>query len=139
MNGPDVIRQFLDALRAHDWPKFADAISDERFVRVGPYIDTLESKDEYVEFLREIMPQIPGYEMELERISAIGPDRYLVEMAENVVVDGVPTPGPQANIFELDGTGKICGVSIFKKSPAAKPTLPGIDVRHRGAGADATA
>ena len=52
-------------------------------VRVGPFNDEYRGADAYVEFLAALMPTLPGYSMEVSRIT-YADDRAFAELAETV-------------------------------------------------------
>jgi hypothetical protein len=67
----------------------------------------------------------------VDRVSQCGPKRFLVELSEIFDVEGVRTEYPQADLFEVDAAGKICGVSIFMKTPYSKPPVAGASAADR--------
>ena len=94
-------------------------------------MDVIESKDDYVDFLSNLMPTLINYEVRVARVSDMGSGRFLVELSEIFDVNGVHTEYPQADIFEVDAAGKICGVSIFMKTPGSQPPVEGASASDR--------
>jgi hypothetical protein len=125
------VEEYLRAFSVRDWEAFGAILSDERLLRVGPFMDAIESKDDYVEFLRNLMPTLINYEVRVDRVSQTGPKRFLVELSEIFDVNGVRSEYPQADLFEVDEAGKICGVSIFMKTPGSPPPVPGASASDR--------
>ena len=126
-----VVEEYLSAFAARDWPRFAAVLADEKLLRVGPFMDVIESKDDYVDFLSHLMPTLIDYEVRVDRISNMGSSRFLVELSETFDVGGVRTEYPQADLFEVDASGKICGVSIFMKTPGSQPPVQGASASDR--------
>ena len=131
MSDLTAVEEYLRAFAVRDWAAFGAILSDERLQRVGPFMDVIESKEDYVEFLRNLMPTLINYEVRVDRISATGPRRFLVELSETFDVDGVRTEYPQADLFEVDAAGKISGVSIFMKTPGSEPPVAGASASDR--------
>jgi hypothetical protein len=125
------VDEYLRTFAARDWDGFAAILADENLRRVGPFMDVIESKEDYVEFLRHLMPTLINYEVRVDRVEECGPKRFLVELSEIFDVEGVRTEYPQADLFEVDGAGKISGVSIFMKTPYSKPPVAGASAADR--------
>jgi hypothetical protein len=130
---PDLaaVEEYLRAFAARDWEAFSAVLSDESLRRVGPFMDVIESRDDYVEFLRNLMPTLINYEVRVDRVSPTGSGRFLVELSEIFDVEGVRTEYPQADLFEVDATGKISGVSIFIQTPGRQPPVAGASASDR--------
>ena len=64
----EVIETYLDALVNGDWDTFAGCLADDGFTRVGPFGDVKPTKAEYVAFLSDLMPTLPGYSMDVTRV-----------------------------------------------------------------------
>jgi ketosteroid isomerase-like protein len=110
----NVVERYLDAIIGHDWGAFAATLSDDGFTRIGPYGDEYPSKREYVAFISELMPTLPGYEMRVDRVTYSADRRLAVaELSETVEVDGAPLVTPEALVFDLDDHGRIRRIQIF--------------------------
>jgi hypothetical protein len=131
MSDRAVVEEYLSAFAARDWVRFAATLTEGRLLRVGPFMDVIESKDDYVDFLSNLMPTLINYEVRVDRISEMDSGRFLVELSEIFDVDGVSTEYPQADLFEVDATGKISGVSIFMKTPGSRPPVEGASASDR--------
>ena len=108
------VHRYLAAIQAHDWEAFAATLADDGFSRTGPYGDTYATKDEYVAFISQLMPTLPGYEMRVDRVTPAHDGRSAtVELSETVEVDGAPLLTPEAVVFDLDPDGRIRRVQIF--------------------------
>jgi ketosteroid isomerase-like protein len=113
-----LIETYLDALVAGDWDTFAGCLADDGFTRVGPYGDVKATKAEYVGFLSDLMPTLPGYSMDVTRVTYAG-DLAFAELSETVEVDGTPLRTPECLTFELAGDGRIRRVEVFTQTRAA--------------------
>lgn len=131
MADQDVVEEYLRAFAARDWDAFAAVLADTDLRRVGPFMDVIESKEDYVDFLRHLMPTLVNYEVRVDRVSSMGGGRFVVELSEIFDVAGVQTEYPQADLFEVDGNGKIKGVSIFMKTPGTPPPVEGASADDR--------
>jgi ketosteroid isomerase-like protein len=117
----DAIARYLDAIVGHDWEAFAATLSDDDFTRIGPYGDEYPSKREYVAFISELMPTLPGYEMRVDRVTYSGDRRLAVaELSETVDIDGSPLVTPEALVFDLDDRGRIRRIQIFIQKSAPR-------------------
>jgi len=95
----DVVRSYLDALVAHDWDALAATLAPD-VVRVGPFLDEYRGRNEYVTFLRDLMPTLPEYEMRVDRI--VGTESVAIaQLRETVAVGGQPVETPEAIVFDV--------------------------------------
>ena len=108
-----IVEQYLDAVTRHDWDALRQLLRDD-VVRVGPFGDEYRGRDEYVAFLSALMPALPGYSMEISRVT-YADGRAFAELAENVA----GTRTDEALVFELDGD-RIARIDIFIKTKAPK-------------------
>ena len=120
-----VVERYLEAIVAHDWDAFAACLSDDGFERVGPWGDAYCDKAEYVAFIADLMPKLPGYEMLVDRVTYSADGRVaVVELTETVEVDGEPHPTPEALVFDLDGDGargRIRRIQVFIQTLGVEP------------------
>ena len=120
-----VVERYLDAIIGHDWGALADCLSDDEFLRVGPWGDAYDDKAEYVAFIADLMPQLPGYEMRVDRVAYSSDERLaVVELTETVDVDGRRHPTPEALVFDLDGDGaqrRIRRIQVFIQTLGVEP------------------
>jgi ketosteroid isomerase-like protein len=116
-----VVERYLDAIIGHDWAAFASCLSDDGFERVGPWGDTYRGKAEYVAFIADLMPRLPGYEMRVDRVTYSADERVaIVELTETVEVDSQPHATPEVLVFDLDGD-HIRRIQVFIQAPGVEP------------------
>lgn len=118
---PGVVERYLDAVMGHDWDTLAGCLSDDGFARVGPWGDEYPDKAEYVAFISDLMPKLPGYEMRVDRVTySIDHRTAVVELSETVELDGKPHRTPEALVFDLDGD-RITRIQIFIQMLGVEP------------------
>ena len=108
-----VVRRYLDGVAAQDWAAVFECLAPD-VRRVGPFGDVYEGREEYLGFLRRIMPTLAGYRMDVERVLHTGGDTAAVaELSETVELDGRPVRTPESLVFDLDGEGRIRHIAIY--------------------------
>jgi hypothetical protein len=117
-----VVERYLDRLVAHDWDAMAACLARD-VVRVGPFGDTYSPRDAYVAFLTALMPSLPGYSMQVDRVVSSG-RTVLVELTEFVDVGGSPLETPEALVFDLDAQDKIAHIAIYIQRLGDTPAMP---------------
>lgn len=106
-----VVTAYLEALAGHDW-EGARACLDPDVVRIGPFGDTYTPREPYLAFLADLMPQLPGYRLRIDRVVAAG-DTVTAELTETVASgDGTPVDTPEALVFDLE-RGRITRIAIY--------------------------
>jgi ketosteroid isomerase-like protein len=122
---PGAVERYLDAIIGHDWDALGACLADDGFVRVGPWGDEYAGKAEYVAFVADLMPKLPGYEMRVDRVTYSADERLaVVELSETVEVDGRPHRTPEAIVFDLDGdreNGRIRRIQVFIQTLGVEP------------------
>jgi SnoaL-like domain len=120
-----VVERYLDAIIGHDWDALAECLSDDSFVRVGPWGDEYPDKAEYLAFITDLMPRLPGYEMRVDRVTYSADQLLAVaELTETVDVDGRRHATPEALVFDLDGetpNGRIRRIQVFIQTLGVEP------------------
>lgn len=109
-----IVEDYLDAVATQDWDRMRAAIRDD-IVRIGPFGDVYKGRDAYVEFLSALMPTLPGYSMDVARVTYVDDDRAVAELSETVTMDGTPVVTPEVLLFDLDADGLIGRVEIFTR------------------------
>ena len=106
-----IVETYLEKMVAHDFEAMAGCLAED-VVRVGPYGDTYTPRHPYVAMLSKLMPALPGYSMEISRVTVL--DRIvLVELSETVEFDGAPLVTPEALVFDLNDDGLISHIAIY--------------------------
>ena len=109
------MERYLAAVAGQDWETFASVIAED-IVRIGPFGDVYNGRDAYVEFLAALMPNLPGYSMDVTRVTYVdGGTRAVAELSETVEVDGSPLVTPEALLFDLSSDGLVERVEIFTR------------------------
>lgn len=109
----DVVERYLSAVAAQDWDTFAQCISAD-VVRVGPFGDVYEGRDAYMSFLRNLMPTLVNYRMDVERVVyADGKGVAIAELSETMDFDGRTVRTPESLLFDLDRDGRIRHIAIY--------------------------
>ena len=108
-----VARRYLEAVAAQDWDVAAACLTaDVR--RVGPFGDTYIGRDTYMAFLRELMPTLEGYRMDIERvIDGDGGSTVVAQLTETVEMGGKTVVTPESLVFDLDQSMKIREIRIY--------------------------
>lgn len=111
----DVVSGYLHAVATQDWDRVRAAVADD-IVRTGPYGDVYSGSDAYVAFLSELMPTLPGYSMDVARVTYTDDGRRaFAELSETVAMDGTPMVTPEVLVFDLDAAGRIRRIEIFTR------------------------
>ena len=107
-----VVERYLDCIRSHDWEGLAACLVPD-VVRVGPFGDSYKGP-EYLAFITDLMPRLPGYDMRVDRVVYTGDGRAaFAELSETVTFEGSPHVTPEALVFDLDGDGLIAHIAIY--------------------------
>ena len=69
------------------------------------------------------MPSLPGYRLDIDRVTEVGEGRVFVELRETVEVDGVPLLTHECLVFDVV-EDRIARVAIYIRQ----------DTKMRGAG-----
>ena len=110
-----MVERYLGAVAGQDWATFAATITDD-LVRIGPFGDVYTGRDAYVQFLSALMPNLPGYSMDVARVTYLDDGaRAVAELSETVEVDGAPLVTPEALLFDLTPDGLVKRVEIFTR------------------------
>lgn len=121
-----VIEQFVECYAARDWDGLAECLSDDGFERIGPYVDVIGSKDEYLAFLRRVVPTLQGdYELQARRIVYVDDELGFAELTEHLEVDGVMTDIPEVIVYGLDGKGRINHMRLYLQQPGGEAPVGG--------------
>lgn len=115
-----VVETYLAAIATQDW-ETAEACLAPDVVRTGPFGDVYKGRGPYLQFLRDLMPKLAGYEMRVDRVVAGADGRVVVaELAETVELDGDALATPECLVFDLDPAGQIVRIAIYIQREPAK-------------------
>jgi hypothetical protein len=110
-----VVERYLAAVAGQDWEVLAASVTDD-IVRIGPFGDVYIGRNAYVEFLSALMPTLPGYSMDVARVTYVdNRARAVVELSETVEIDGSPLVTPEVLLFDLTPDGRVGRVEIFTR------------------------
>ena len=119
------VEDYLAAMTDRSWERVAASLADTGLVRNGPFVDVIEGKRAYVDFLRGVCSPFDSYRLDVHRISRSGDRVVFAEIDEVIGRDGVESSFPEVLLFELDDSGLIRFVSVFMKRPGAQPSIAG--------------
>jgi hypothetical protein len=109
----DTVERFLAAMVGHDWAGMGTCVTDD-VRRVGPFGDVYEGKGDYVAFISGLLPSLPGYRMDVERVTyAEGQRLAFAELAETVTMGDEARRTPEALVFGLSPDGLIRSIDIY--------------------------
>lgn len=114
-----VVRRYLDALAAQDWPALA-ATLDPDVERIGPYNDAVGGRDAYASFLAETLRALQGYELRVARLVTTG--RVVVaELSETVHAPQGRRRTDEAVVFDVSSAGLIARVGVYLRRSVTEP------------------
>jgi ketosteroid isomerase-like protein len=112
----DIVKRYLHAIASRDWDVVDECIADD-VVRVGPHGDRYAGRDEYLAYIADLMPNLKGYVMKLDRVTYASDALAFAELSETVEFDGKPMVTQEVLVFELSADGRIARVEIFIQTP----------------------
>jgi hypothetical protein len=124
-----VIEDFVTYYAARDWDGLATCFSDDGFERIGPYLDVISSKGEYLAFLQRVVPTMGGdYALVAERVVyAPGEKVGFAQLIEHLEVDGALTDIPEVIVFDLNDEGRIRRMRLYLEQPGGLAPVGGKD------------
>ena len=114
------LERYFQSLRDHDWETLRDCVAEDVH-RTGPYLDIVEGRDAYANFLAGVVPKLENYELRVHDIQRTEAGGAWVRLSEILDVDGVSTEHPEALLFEFDDAARITRVDIYLKRPPRSP------------------
>ena len=109
----NVVDRYLSAVAGQDWAVAQDCLAED-IRRVGPFGDVYEGRESYIEFLRQLMPTLAGYRMDIQRILTADRGRTVVaELSETVEDNGNPRETHESLVFDIDDASHISHISIY--------------------------
>jgi hypothetical protein len=131
-----VIEDFVEYYAARDWDRLATCFSDEDFERIGPYLDAISSKGEYLAFLQRVVPTMGGdYALVADRVVYASDEKVgFAQLIEHLEVDGTLTDIPEVIVFDLDDRGRIRRMQLYLAQPGGVAPVGGRDAMGSPAG-----
>ena len=109
-----VLGRYFQALRDKDWAALRACVA-EGVRRTGPYLDVVEGRDAYADFLAGIVPRLVNYELRVHDVKLLADGGAAVRLSEILDVEGVRTEHPELLLFGFDADGRIADVDIYLK------------------------
>src|SRR5205823_5876051 len=118
-----IVEKYLTAIVGHDWHGLGECVTDD-VERVGPFGDTYRGRGAYVGYISSLMPTLPGYSMDITRVTYADNGRLaFAELTETVEVGGRPHITPETLVFDVFGE-RIARITIYIQRLEEKvPTL----------------
>jgi hypothetical protein len=113
-----ILDAYFESLRAQDWEGLARCLAEDVH-RTGPYLDIVQGRQAYVDFLSRVIPTLKGYELQISRVREPSPGSALVEGSEFAEIDGVRTEFPEVLLFDFDESGAIARIDVYVKQRLA--------------------
>jgi len=109
-----VLERYFQALRDEDWQALGACVA-EGVRRTGPYLDVVEGRDAYVDFLAGIVPKLANYELRVRDVKLLADGGAVVRLSESLDTEGVRSEHPEMLLFGFDADGLIAEVDIYLK------------------------
>jgi hypothetical protein len=109
-----ILDAYFEALRTQDWEGLARCLAADVH-RTGPYLDVVQGRQAYVDFLSRVIPALKSYELQVSRVREPSPGSAVVELSEFAEVDGVRTEFPEVLLFDFDESGAILRIDVYIK------------------------
>jgi limonene-1,2-epoxide hydrolase len=107
-----VATRYLEALARLDWDEVTACLAPD-VLRHGPYGDDYRGVPAYLAFLQETMPALPGYRLDIDRVTDLDSWRALVELRETIEIDGRPLVTWECLVFDVDADGLLEEIAIY--------------------------
>ena len=107
-----VATRYLEALARLDWDEVTDCLAPD-VVRHGPYGDDYRGVPAYLAFLQETMPALPGYRLDIDRVTDLDSRRALVELRETIDIESGPLVTWECLVFDMDADGLLEEIAIY--------------------------
>ena len=105
------VARFFDRMGAFDWDAMAACVAPD-VVRVGPYRDEKQGRDDYRDFLAATIEALEGYHLDVQRIWSDG-TRAVAQLSETLTVDGRARRTDEAIVLDLGDDGLIHRVEVY--------------------------
>lgn len=115
----DVVRRYLDALAATDWPALAATLETD-VERIGPYGDVHRGRDAYTGFLAETLRTLQGYQLRVARLVATA-EVVVAELSETIDTPQGRLRTDEAIVFDVSPAGRIARVAVYLRRSVTTP------------------
>ena len=109
-----VLERYFQAMRDHNWASLKECVSNDVH-RTGPYLDVVEGREAYGDFLAGIVPTLPNYALRVHAVRRLEDGGAVVLLSEILDVKGVSKEFPEALFFDFDDDGLIARIDIYLK------------------------
>jgi hypothetical protein len=107
-----VSTRYLKALARQDWDEVTTCLAAD-VLRRGPFGDDFEGATPYMVFLRRTMPSLPGYRMEIDRVTDLGDQRAMVELRETIELETGSLITHECLVFHVGVDGLLDEISVY--------------------------
>lgn len=107
-----VATRYLQGVGQLDFDEVAACLAAD-VIRRGPYGDNYQGAGSYLSFLQRTMPTLPGYRMDIDRVTELGERRAMAELRETIEVDEGPFVTHECIVFDADPDGLLLEISIY--------------------------
>ena len=113
--------RYLRAVAGQDWATVERVPGPDGRCATGPSATTSRGSSDYMGFLRRTMPSLPGYRIDIDRVTELGGGRVLVELRETVEIDGRAGASPTSASCSPWRRRPVARVSIYLRQARARP------------------
>ena len=114
-----VATRYLEALARLDWDQVTASLAPN-VLRHGPYGDDYRGLPAYLAFLQETMPALPGYRLDIDRVTDLDSRRALVELRETIEIESAPLVTWECLVFDVDADRQLEEIAIYiRQAPKA--------------------
>jgi SnoaL-like domain len=111
--------RYLQAVARLDWDEVTACLA-VGVLRRGPYGDDYKGTTAYVSFLQRTMPALPGYRMDIDRVSGLSDHRAVAELRETIELEDGPLVTHECLVFDTDSDGLLEEIRIYiRQAPKA--------------------
>lgn len=124
-----VVEDFVRYYAERDWERLAGCFNDDDFERIGPYVDIISDKGEYLAFLQRVVPTMGAdYALIAERVAYVpGENLAFAQLIEHLEVDGEMMDIPEVIVFGLDDQDRIRQMRLYLEQPGGLAPVGGKD------------
>lgn len=106
-----LVTRFFECMGAGRWDAMAECVAPD-VVRVGPYRDVKQGRDDYRDFLAATISALDGYRLDLQRVWSDG-ERAVAQLSETLIVEHRPRRTDEAIVLDLGPDGLIRRVEVY--------------------------